>query len=68
MLVTDWFFTFGVGQTHEGKYVVVNNRDYIEARTVMVMYYGTEWSGQYDRETFFSKKLNQSMTCLGEIN
>lgn len=46
--MNEYIFTFGFNQKHEGRYHVVraNSRD--EARDIMVMRFGTEWSMQYD--------------------
>ena len=45
-----YFFTFGYGQPHEGKYVKVYG-DYATARKKMVDKYGLNWAFQYsDKE------------------
>ena len=41
-----WVFTFGYGQQHEGKYVVVHG-EFLEARKKMIEKYGKEWAFQY---------------------
>ena len=42
-----WYFTFGVGQPHEGHYVKFFGT-YDEARTAMVEKYGARWAFQYN--------------------
>ena len=41
-----WVFTFGSGQEHAGKYVLIQGT-FNEARTKMVERYGTKWAFQY---------------------
>ncbi|PWR13661.1 hypothetical protein DKT68_00785 [Micromonospora acroterricola] len=41
-----WIFTFGSGQEHDGKYVVIAG-SYDEARAEMLAYFGNRWSFQY---------------------
>ena len=42
-----WFFTFGCGQQHAGKYVQIFGT-YASARDLMVEEFGGKWSMQYD--------------------
>ena len=37
-------FTFGHGQEHRGKYVIVHGKDREECRNKMVKQYGYEWA------------------------
>ncbi|MEU4640870.1 hypothetical protein [Micromonospora sp. NPDC023814] len=41
-----WIFTFGSGQKHDGKYVVIPGT-YSEARAEMLRHFGNAWSFQY---------------------
>ncbi|QLQ37952.1 hypothetical protein [Micromonospora robiginosa] len=42
----DWYFTFGSGQQHDGKYVVIAGT-YDSARARMLEVFGNRWSHQY---------------------
>ncbi|MEU4399738.1 hypothetical protein [Micromonospora orduensis] len=42
----DWYFTFGSGQEHDGKYVVIHGT-YDSARDEMLEHFGNRWSFQY---------------------
>lgn len=48
--MSDWIFTFGAGQKHEGYYVRVTADSYDNARKKMVDKYGIEWAFQYSSE------------------
>lgn len=43
---TDWIFTFGSGQEHDGHYVVIYGT-YGEARAEMIRHFGNRWAFQY---------------------
>jgi hypothetical protein len=42
----DWYFTFGCGQLHAGKYVVFHGT-FASARDQMVENFGLKWCMQY---------------------
>lgn len=42
-----WYFTFGVGQGHAGRFFKVENATYEEAREKMIACFGTAWAFQY---------------------
>lgn len=48
--ISSWIFTFGCGQTHEGRYIRIYACDYDEARAEMIRRYGTEWAFQYSEQ------------------
>lgn len=64
----DWYFTFGAGQPHDGKYVVVKMSTAWDARVKMVAKYGIRWSGQYSVPEFMRLGLNDRMSLLEEID
>ena len=41
-------FTFGFGQKHEGKYVVISGKSKADCRKRMFDMFGQKWSSQYD--------------------
>jgi hypothetical protein len=41
-----WFFTFGSGQQHQGRYVRIRGR-FMQARHRMFEVFGPKWCGQY---------------------
>lgn len=43
----DWYFTFGVGTINAGRYVIVYDSTYGEARNVMFKVFGSTWAFQY---------------------
>lgn len=63
----DWYFTFGAGQEHDGKYVVVKNSDAHEARAKMIKKYGIAWCGQYTVQQMMHLELDKRMTWLEDI-
>lgn len=64
----DWYFTFGAGQIHDGKYVVVKNETAYHARLKMVAEYGFAWCGQYSPLDFQRFELDKKMTWLEDID
>ncbi len=44
-----WYFTFGFGQVHEGRYHVIEG-SYKDARERMVEKFGKKWAFQYSEE------------------
>jgi len=44
-----WYFTFGSGQVHDGRYVVIEGTS-SEARAKMFEMFGEEWSMQYSED------------------
>lgn len=64
----DWYFTFGAGQEHDGKYVVVKNSNAHEARAKMIGKYGIAWCGQYTVPVFMQLELDKKMTWLEDID
>jgi len=42
-----WYFTFGHGQEHFGKYIIIEG-EFNEARDKMFSMFGPKWSMQYD--------------------
>ena len=47
--VANWYFTFGHGQHHFGRYVKINGT-FNEAREEMIHRFGYAWSMQYDED------------------
>ena len=50
-----YYFTFGYGQLHENKYVVIEADTYEEAREEMYNRFGTKWSFQYTEKEWVDK-------------
>ena len=42
-----YYFTFGTGQKHVGKYVEIHAETYVEAREKMYNKYESKWAFQY---------------------
>lgn len=49
--VQKWYFTFGHGQEHFGKYVMFTGT-FSEARDKMIRRFGRKWAMQYSEEEF----------------
>lgn len=64
----DWYFTFGARQMFDGKYVIVKNSTFSEARDKMYKKYGIAWSGQYNVPQFLRYELDKKMTWLEDID
>ena len=48
-----FYFTFGFGQEHYGKYFVIESDDYEEAREEMFKLFGNKWAFQYPVDEWF---------------
>jgi hypothetical protein len=55
-----WYFTFGIGQPFAGRYFVVQDATYEEARERMVHAFGRNWGFQYDEAEWFRDGLSQA--------
>lgn len=57
-----WYFTFGVGidQPNRGRYYVVKDSTYDEARARMFDVFGREWAFQYDESQWFRDGISQA--------
>jgi len=51
ILDEDWFFTFGVGQRHAGRFVKIRGSEF-STRQIMFKEFGSNWSMQYPSEGF----------------
>lgn len=51
-----FYFTFGIGQTNQGRYVIIRAEDSGSARDKMFEEFGNKWSMQYTTETWFDEK------------
>lgn len=50
----NWYFTFGFGQKHEGRYCVINDT-YSKARQKMFDEFGKEWAFQYSKDRWYNE-------------
>lgn len=57
-----FYFTFGSGQLHEGKYVVVHALEEARAREAMINAYGAKWSMVYTYEQWNEGGTSQAET------
>jgi hypothetical protein len=55
-----WYFTFGVGQPNAGRYVVVRDATYGDARDVMHAKFGREWGFQYNEDDWHKGGVSQA--------
>lgn len=55
-----WYFTFGSGQVHEGKFHVIEAVDWMRARELMISKFGTRWSMQYSEDEWELDKSDTS--------
>ena len=51
-----YYFTFGVGQKYEGKFVKITAESYMDARAKMVDRFGTKWAFQYSEDEWVNGK------------
>jgi len=56
-------YTFGVGQKHRGKYVVIKGKDREDCRDKMIAKHGMEWAYVYE----FSKLADLERIGLKEL-
>lgn len=50
-----YYFTFGVGQKYEGKFVKIIAESYMDARAKMVDRFGTKWAFQYSEDEWVNE-------------
>jgi hypothetical protein len=50
-----YYFTFGVGQKYEGKFVKITAESYMDARAKMVDRFGTKWAFQYSEDEWVNE-------------
>ena len=55
-----WYFTFGFGQRHAGRYFVVRDATAEEARERMHNAFDREWGFQYTEEEWFEDGVSQA--------
>lgn len=56
-----WYFTFGVGDpVNAGRYVVVRDATFADARAQMVEAFGRAWAFQYDEEQWTKGGVTQA--------
>jgi hypothetical protein len=55
-----WYFTFGVGQPNAGRYYVVDEATFAEARERMFAVFGREWAFQYDDADWHKGGVSQA--------
>lgn len=54
-----WYFTFGVGMEHAGRFYKVENATDAEARAQMVKVFGTQWGFQYGEKDWYRDGISQ---------
>lgn len=55
-----FYFTFGFGQPHAGRFVVIDALGWGEARDEMVRRFGRVWGFQYDAEEWVRDGVSQA--------
>lgn len=60
-----FYFTFGSGQFHEGRYCVIEAKDSNEAREMMFDDFSDKWSAMYTKEQW---TLRNGKTHAEEYN
>lgn len=54
-----WYFTFGFDHQHTGRFVVIEDATYDEARDRMFAAFGREWGFQYDESQWHRNGVSQ---------
>lgn len=57
---TTWYFTFGVGHSNAGRYFVVEDATFDEARQRMLDNFGREWAFQYNEDDWVKDGVSQA--------
>lgn len=55
-----WYFTFGFGQPHEGKYHIIEDATYHEARERMNQVFARRWAFQYSEAEWNESGVSQA--------
>ena len=63
-LVKEFYFTFGCGQKHQGRYVKILATDSEEAREQMHTRFGDKWSMMYSKKMW--EEANSPYKTLAE--
>lgn len=55
-----WYFTFGSAHPHAGKFLVIDDATYEEAREQMLARFARDWAFQYDEAGWHRNGISQA--------